>query len=426
MVMLFVVGLLLVGCVRPNATTVEATLPLENSLPASWLPLDNVTRINLDQDPIPEYLLFFTYDGANGPVGAVIYDNRRGGTIGETDGERVDQSNRPTASLMPYPLLPSYRTYAGEGFLAEPTQKDNLSVHAIRFRADPEETESTEVLDGDALTILADTRNVTYITFVWWKPTASSPDVDGVYGIQQIYAPDHFESAPFQRFDWEAWRANPQPIEEIISVHPVHDRNLLCYRRKHVLVSPTPEQIAGSGPIGELHYQEINLGLDFCNGRPAAPFYPEGVVLAYLLGNDTLLADDLDAETAQRFATVAQPSTVVYPTNLASYKAVINLADREQTIQVCAEVLRPGREYAERLQTVSADAQGNARPLREGELTPPYTLQWLLFTLKHKPFDLGPPPLPDRLTLVDVRELPVAARHIPLDCKVQLETYSAN
>ncbi len=402
------------ACRRPQTDDAAAALPLDYSLPATWKTVGAVQQINIDGDPIPEYLLFFTYDNTadgSGPVGAVIYDNLPGDALGP----EVDESQRPSASLMPFPVLPSYRTDGGQGFIAEPGQQSTLAIYPLRFGASAPVAETNEpVPPADALAILGGT---TYLTLVWWQAASER------YGIAQLHAPSHFEAAPFQPFNWESWRASPEPIRSIISVHPVHDRNLLCYRRRHTLVEPTTDSGASGQGVANILYHEQDLGLDFCRERPASPFYPEGVVLAYLLGNEGLLEQELIDDAARAtIQSTAAPADVVYVKDLASYKTIRNLANPNNEIQVCAEVLRPGDYYSTTSNTVAADEQGRAFSFEPtaARPDPPHVLHWLLFTLQHKPFQLEPLPLPDRLTVKNVRELPVPTRHIPLECKVQL------
>lgn len=405
------------GCLRAQTEeAVVVALPLNNSLPQAWEPLGPVQEINLDGDEAPEYLLFFTYDGPTGPVGAVIYDNR----LGSGDGVAADESNRPSASLMPYPILPNYRADGGQGFIAEPAQKESIALYPLALRppTTPEittdETAVAPTPQADLLTILGGTN---YITFVWWQPTQDS------YGITQLYAPSHFETEEFQPFPWETWRATPTSIEQIVSVHPVRDRNLLCYRRLHTLTAPNLETLAADQPIGTIRYEETNLGLSFCSGTPSIPFYPEGVVLAYLLDNPALLDANLDEGVRQEIQAVVMPEEIVYVNDLAGYKTIRNISPEGTTTQVCAEVLRPGAFYLTHEMTVAANQQGDPIPFAQTDanVAPPYALQWLLFELRYEPFHLDPPPpQPDRLFITKVTVLPVPTRNIPLECRVQL------
>ncbi|MCB0126225.1 MAG: hypothetical protein KDE58_28400, partial [Caldilineaceae bacterium] len=83
--------LLLGGCLQERQEEVTAALPLNENLPPSWTPLNDVLPVNIDGDDAREYLLYFTYDGSNGPVGAVIYNT-------ETDEEPV--SDEPAAGRL--------------------------------------------------------------------------------------------------------------------------------------------------------------------------------------------------------------------------------------------------------------------------------------------------------------------------------------
>lgn len=412
--------LLTSGCLRQRAAaTVAPALPLTNSLPAAWTPLRDVQAVNIDGDALTEYLLFFTYNNTStpGPVGAVIYDSQADYTP-NLAGDRRDQ---PSSALIPYALLPSYRPSAGQGFVAEPSQRDAVTFYPINFRSrsatasttPTADSATTAVAPADALVIRGGN---TYLTFVWWQDQA-----DG-YGITQLYAAGGFERAPQQAFNWEAWQEAPQPIPEIIAVQPLHDRNLLCRRILHRLVAPNSAELPPAGsPIGALIYQAEDLGLQFCNGAPAAPFYPEGVVLAYLLtGREELrdLAAPND-QTPERFDQLLQRDLLVRVEDLAAYKALAanrTVGDQVRTTTVCAEITV--QVPVTTAPAVSRETITATLPLVNGS-APLVERRWLLFTLRHQPPTLNPP-TPDQLLIVNVNALAAPPAGVALDCHQQL------
>ena len=359
-----------------------AALPLTDALPASWVALRDVQEVNIDGDGATEYLLFFIYDPIGGtapstsrfffrntpqprgPIGAVIYDAQV--ITGTTTSERVSP-DRPTNALVPYAILPSYRRGAGQGFIAEPAQSDAVAAYPVSYRALGQVVGTTTSAAADTLVFLG---GETYLTFAWWQTRA-----DG-YGVTQLYAPGGFESALYSGFNWEAWRDNPQPIQQIIGVHPLHDRNLLCRRFRYDLDRATS---GASGPPADgrsIRYQRSDLGLYFCDGTPAHPFYPEGVVLAYLLAGNVALLDSPDAPAGALpwLQELVTNDKIVRVDDLVSYAtltpaAPVNGAPPD-TMTVCALVT---------LQPATDTADSNTQT------------QGLLFTLRHQPAGFQPP-----------------------------------
>ena len=137
-----------------------------------------------------------------------------------------------------------------------------------------------------------------HITFLWWENT-----IDG-YGVAQIHAPWGFSNEiP------GAELANQTPLVSAIGSAPMNDRSQLCrkYRFQRQVVPSTSPRAVYRQPIT---YIQLPLGIHFCGGIPAHPFYPEGVVLAYLLqpgahgnliqpGNGQVVSGQTDSATAE-------------------------------------------------------------------------------------------------------------------------------
>jgi hypothetical protein len=339
-----------------------------------------------------------------------------------------------STSFIPYSLLPSYRPETGQGFIAEPAQREAIDVYPVRFQR----TATTTAADGDeqevvrpndALAILGGT---TYLTWVWWQPQQDS------YGITQLYAPGHFEAALFQPYNWESWRAAPAPIREIIAVHPLHDRSLLCRRQHYLLVAPTAELLATDAPLERVAYRAIDLGLHFCNGVPTAPFYPEAVVLAYLLGGEQTLWDqeNLAAPTLAQHEQLIARNDILRIEDLASYKTIPGTgsnANGQGTLSasttVCAAILLPASYADPNTPTVALSdvtpgiipgTNGGSAITQEANGQTLYSRRWLLFTLRHEP-PQREPAMPDRLYLTNVQVLPVPTDGTAIDCRQRLE-----
>lgn len=372
-----------------------AALPLTDALPASWVALRDVQEVNIDGDGATEYLLFFTYDPIggtapstsffsfrnnnqpSGPIGAVIYDAQV--VTGTTTIERVSP-DRPTNAFVPYAILPSYRRGAGQGFIAEPAQREAVAAYQVSYRALGQVVGTTTSAAMDTLVFLG---GETYLTFAWWQNRA-----DG-YGVTQIYAPGGFESALYNGFNWEAWRDTPQPIQQIIGVHPLHDRNLLCRRFRYDLDAAASG--ASGPPAGgrSIRYQRSDLGLSFCASTPVHPFYPEGVVLAYLLTGNTELLDTPtgDAGKLPWLQELVANDKLVRVDDLVSYATLTTAAPGNgappDTMTVCAVIT---------LQTETDT--GNS----------PGQSQGLHFTLRHQPAGFQPP-TPDQLFIQTVETI---------------------
>ncbi len=412
--MLFCLPLFVLSCATLQRSE-TAALPLTEVLPAAWSPLRDVEEVNIDGDAAPEYLLLFTYDttaaaaaprrtlfsmGSStpaGPIGAVIYDGQV--VTGTTPTVQVSP-DRPTTAFVPYAILPSYRAGAGMGYVAEPTQSETINAYAVSYRT-AGQSATAAAAAADTVILLGGT---TYLTFAWWQNRATG------YGVTQLYGPGGFEQTLYRKFDWATWQRDPAPIRDIIAVHPLHDRNLICRRFRYVL----DEAALGSGRPGAgapLLFQKGDLGLHFCANTPGHPFYPEGVVLAYLLeGSEALLDTDALTRTVtiqpnqlSWLSELIQNKSILRVDNLASYTTLT--ANRAQqpaapldTIKVCAVL------------TIQPTAgASSAAALRQG----------LLFTLRHEPAGFQPP-TPDQLFIQTVEMLAAPVGAGVVKCEEQL------
>lgn len=389
----------LAGCSIPLQQTDAAVLPLDDALPASWQAVGDVQAVNIDGDAATEYLLLFTYDATaartpatsflfqrnapQGPIGAVIYDT-------QIMTETTIESTRPDKSVdafVPYPLLPSYRQGAGQGFIAEPTQRAAVELFPVAYRTGG---------GADTLILLG---GETYLTFAWWQNRMEG------YGVMQLYAPGGFETTPYTAFDWAEWRRDPQPIRQLIALHPLHDRNLICRRLQYELdATSVPTTIMAGDSLTQtwpIRFQTTDLGLQFCYDTPDHPFYPEGVVLAYLLTGNAALLDPVTAPTGGQsiglttLQQLVQNGGRVRVSDLASYATLASAALSPAVVippnnmAVCATI--------ETLTTATTAAENSG----VGQQT-------LLVTLRHEPPQLQTP-TPDRLFITNVEM--IAAPH---------------
>jgi hypothetical protein len=228
-----------------------------------------------------------------------------------------------------------------------------------------------------------------YLTFSWWKNV-----VDG-YGVSQIFAPGWFEG-----IDWTLWQRTPQPITSIVTVAPLNNRSLFCHKTRYDLVTSEAADISAyQQPI---LFAATDLGIHFCYGSPAHPFYPEGVVLAYLLdarNRTTLLIDPLHGEEAQtRLDQIFNPDALVRVEDVLGYRdipvpeASSAVTGAPLTTSVCARIA-----------------------LRQSEDETQLEKRWLLFILQHQP-PRQDTPTPDRLYIANVNTVPAPAHGVALEC----------
>lgn len=391
-----------------------AALPLTEVLPAAWTPLRDVEEVNIDGDAAPEYLLFFTYDTTTataprptffsiggttptGPIGAVIYDGQV--VTGTTPTVQVSP-DRPTTAFVPYAILPSYRAGAGLGYVAEPTQSEAIDAYTVSYRAAGQTTAATAAAPDTVILLGGET----YLTFAWWQNRAVG------YGVTQIYAPGGFEGALYRKFDWADWTRTPQPIREIIAVHPLHDRNLICRRFRYSL----DEAALSGGRPGTgapLRFQKSDLGLHFCTGTPVHPFYPEGVVLAYLLeGSEALL----DSTTPTTTVTI-QPNQLPWLGELIQNDGILRVDDLASYTTLTANQIQ---QPTAALDTIKVCALVTLQPTA-GDATAMPPQQGLLFTLRHEPASFQPP-TPDQLFIQTVEMIAAPVSSGVVNCEQQL------
>jgi hypothetical protein len=295
---------ILLGACRPVEPSTELNIDLGMILPEEWKAVSTWESINIDADSEQEYLLFYRYDasttvdgeGISGPIGAVIYDSQT--PIGMPD-ESNENTRPPAPWLQPYALLPNYWQGSGYGFVAPPRQTGRPDwIVVTREGEDETDNRYFEVLaqqmpasssgqeagespsdlpPHDELIVYGGNSPIggpTYISVFWWSTLSEG------YGSTQISAPGglHIE-------EWDG-AADRSPIRTVRARYPQYDRSLLCkesrfYRRL------VPDSTSPGAYRAAIYYEEGARKLIFCYGVPQSPFYPEAVVLAYLLQPDS-------------------------------------------------------------------------------------------------------------------------------------------
>lgn len=293
---------LLGGCSRGG--TQQLNIDLRVILPEEWQAVSNWEPINIDADPEQEYLLFYRYDASitadnnpiDGPIGAVIYDPQTPTNVPEDAGENTSP---PAPWLHPYALLPSYWQGDGYGFIAPPRQQERPEWVPVR-RTEPKELENEyfEVLtrqsqaaadaqedsqapaalpdilpEQDELIVYGGSSDIggpTHISIFWWSTPREG------YGSTQISAPGGLRVE-----DWDGPDGR-SPIRTVRARYPQYDRSLLCKESRYERqLDPDFTSTGAFRPA--VYYVEGPRQLIFCYGIPTTPFYPEAVVLAYLL-----------------------------------------------------------------------------------------------------------------------------------------------
>ncbi len=370
----------------PPETNQELNIDLGTILPEEWQAVSSWESVNIDADTEQEYLLFYRYDasttadgeGINGPIGAVIYDSQTPTGMPEDS----DENTRPPAPwLQPYALLPNYWLGAGYGFVAPPRQAGRPEWTVVQRVQDSEienqyfavlaqQTSASSSDQADAQTPVVPPSDLpphdelivyggsspiggpTYISIFWWSTIREG------YGSTQISAPGglHIEK-------WDG-AADKSPIRTVRARYPQYDRSLLC-KESRFQRRLDPDFTSQGAYRAAIYYEEGARKLIFCYGIPQAPFYPEAVVLAYLLQPDrnaNLLIEEARHSIPRTLGNFAWVDALQY---MATIDTFVGQTDTSRTI----------------ITTVWATLVYPSDGERESRL--------YAFTLKHIPSDLS-------------------------------------
>lgn len=405
--LLLITSLLSGGCADRGTfrSDPQVSINLNDILPEGWVAIDDLRPVNLDGDAEDEFLLLYSYDNGldAGPVGATIYDFQRDAAFvtGEAPSNLIPIPNQPTGFYVPYRILPNYwemavgisdytsaDVYAPVGqFIAPPgTTSDNIVIRAISWSGG--DTAETEVNTADELLVYGGS---THLTIVWWKNT-----FDG-YGVVQLHAPFGFEE-----FFWgEGGLEDQSPLMSVVGRFLLNDRSRLCRKIRYRRASD-PQNGAPS-ETGIL-YSVTPLGIRFCQSIPRHPFYPEGVVLAYLL--DPVGHAHLVQSTAGNDADTAllrqEMMDLFAPFQLDS--EVAQIVDLQTRASVPYPPRQPGGNQFLLMTNVCVEIES----LNQKDVP----MRQFVFSLRHRP-----PNLQDRITdrwLID--SLPQVMGSNELDC----------
>lgn len=326
----------------------ELNIDLRMILPEEWEAVSSWELINIDADPEQEYLLFYHYDAStsadgeeiSGPIGAVIYDPQTSTAVPEDAGENTSP---PAPRLQPYALLPSYWRGAGYGFVAPPRQVGRPEWLVVqRVQASEIENSYFDVLaqqtqtsgeqisvvppsdlpPNDELIVYSGSSPIggpTHISIFWWSTLGEG------YGSTQISAPGGLYVE-----EWDG-AANRSPIRTVRARYPQYDRSLLC-KESRFQRRLDPNLTSQGAYRAAVYYEEGPRQLVFCYGVPQTPFYPEAVVMAYLLQPDrnaSLLVEEVRQSTARTLGTFMGVDALQY---LASIDTFASRADTPRPI----------------------------------------------------------------------------------------------
>ena len=419
------------GCgIFQSSSGAPLELDYAGTLPESWTAVGSWHPVNIDDDDENEYLLLFAYD--QGQVGGAIYDSQISpDLLGVVDVsttpvptptiELVPVPLQPLAYYRPYRLLPSSWSYSyggnvGHGFLAAPGDSGDIQIltmprpdgngtaTAVVSQSSVAQSDENDVNEGQdsaqttaqqgeqgmpqpELEMMIRGGN-TNLTFVWWRDRLRG------YGVTQLTAQEGFRGV-----NWDQWSSAPYQIQEIDGLDPLTDylaRSQLCrithYTRDKFSLPPDPS-MAG---LPAISFSEENRGITFCSGVPAYPFYPEGVVMAYLALSDGaetdaalqtaaghLLTPSVDADTIQRDTSQIRLEDEMID-DIAAYEtvpaqpAIVTGEDYLPTTTVCVEA---------------------------AERDDPQSRRWVVYTLQYRPPDFSQR-LPDRWTISSATEIP--------------------
>jgi hypothetical protein len=242
------------GANAPSPTTVEVNL--QDLIPDSWVIQSGMgpTECDFDGDGANEQLAVYRYnrysqDQVGGQLGAVIFDSQ---VNSATPGPGAQSPYRPTL-LVPYLLLPDFFNNKGQGYLGEET----AMVYAIAGEA-----RGQEGCRADEINVVGTTAN---------SANLGQPNFLSIFrwgGLEKGYVGPHFAGNARIAIKDGA----EKPITELTTYNRLNDRSVLCAAQTYVR-SPAA-----------LDFLPSNSTIDFCFGAPPDPFYPEGVVVAFLRG----------------------------------------------------------------------------------------------------------------------------------------------
>jgi hypothetical protein len=242
--------------------------------------------------------------------------------------------NQPTGTFIPYRVEPSFWTGSGrEGYVAPPgTASDVITFNEVQrpstdagllapeptvdpaSAATPTAVPTLPAENPDGNNELIIFGGKTLISVIWWRNTFNG------YGIAQMAAEagltPNYEDNNTER-----------SIQSAIGLEPIRrpplQRSYLCRELIYVR-EPAAEPPGTVVPVFQtsVQYTSQDRGIAFCGTRPDFPFYPEGVVMAYLRPQDAADPDQNEASIEAYRNTLVSPT--VDEATRASFLALID------------------------------------------------------------------------------------------------------
>ena len=309
--------LTLSGCNRFGGEQVAPDL-LE-ILPQNWTPIDEDQPweiINIDGDAKDEYLLLYAYGiknlndpddditqkatvAAGAPVGATIYDDQNSSEF-VVDEPALPTPLQPAATFIPYRIGPSYFPSPNAAYVGQYSSPDSIGV--TQYATDQAGLCPATGEDASVNEVAIVDPGKTFTT-AWWR----TPYLG--YGVAQVNAPGGFRRPIVltgSGVEEVALNAITGPIWSIDALYPIYApenpldtsvrggyadplRSMLCRMLRYYR---TPVATTEGGSFrGDVAYVDHDLGIQFCRGNTEIdPFFPEGVVLEFLLNRDARMA----------------------------------------------------------------------------------------------------------------------------------------
>lgn len=286
LVFLFLVFLLwrfVSGTPFPGAQS-NVPLDVKSIVPKSWTVLtDKGVVCDFDEDGAAEWLVMFRYDTSgygpqdsltHGEIGGVVYDSQ----VNRVPQSPGAQSPSRPALLIPYPLLPDVYAGKGQGYLGEA----DVRTHLYQLAGSKTCSSSEFAVLGTTSGTLPGAQAAFLSLFRW------DGDAVGYSGV-------HYVGNARIAIDDPA-----KPIVHFQTYNRLNDRSVLCAVQAYSRPVAT-----GEGAVPQtIQFTEDAAAytIDFCFNAPGDPFYPEGVVVAFLRGRNPSSPDD-PTPTGESFLT---------------------------------------------------------------------------------------------------------------------------
>ena len=279
--------------------------------------------------------------------------------------DESNENTRPPAPwLQPYALLPNYWQGSGYGFVAPPRQTGRPEwIVVTREGEDETDNRYFEILaqqmpasaggqaagetpgdlpPHDELIVYGGWSPIggpTYISVFWWSTLSEG------YGSTQISAPGglHVE-------EWDGAESR-SPMRTVRARYPQYDRSVLC-KESRFQRRLNPNFTSEGAYRAAIYYEEGPRNLIFCYGIPQSPFYPEAVVLAYLLQpdrNEQLLIEEARQTVPRMLGEFAWVDALQYMATIPTFAGQAATSQTITTTIWASLIYQAGGELESRL-----------------------------------------------------------------------------